>query len=53
MIEECSDVGALGALVKMLQAPGSARTDHELNALFLGPAQRRLEALLGAGTGLT
>lgn len=46
MINECENQRTLETLVAMLSPkPDRAGTDHALNALLLGPAQRRLAIL--------
>lgn len=47
MIQECSDLVALALLYEMLGDLGNPSTDAELNKIFAGPVQRRLEALGG------
>lgn len=51
MINECESVRTLELLHGMLTTPGSAKTDHELNALMAGPVKRRLDALKGTTDG--
>lgn len=48
MIEECGDSRVLEWLVKLLEHPGSKRTDKELNQLLLGPVKRALAEMLGS-----
>lgn len=48
MIQECGDSRVLEWLVKILEHPGSEKTDKELNQLLLGPARRALAEMLGS-----
>jgi ACT domain-containing protein len=48
MINECAATRTLDTLLKMLGGKGE-HTDRELNALFVGPVKRRLEALNAQG----
>lgn len=48
MINECTDLRTLETLVAMLSPkPHREETDHKLNVLLLGPAQRRLALVRG------
>lgn len=48
MINECANVRTLETLHAMLTAPGTERTDKELNALMAGPVKRRLDVVKSA-----
>lgn len=43
MVLECDSVRTLETLHAMLVAPGTEKTDKELNALMAGPVKRRLD----------
>lgn len=45
MIHECDSARTLDTLLGMLKGEGGASTDRELNALFVGPVERRRQAL--------
>lgn len=49
----CDDSRALSTLRAMLRSEGTERTDRDLNALFLGPVERRLVALAAPGVDVS
>ena len=49
MICECTSARVLDTLLRMLKGEGSPGTDRELNAIFVGPVERRLATLKQEG----
>jgi hypothetical protein len=45
MISECASARVLDTLLRMLKGEGGPSTDRKLNAIFVGPVERRLAAL--------